>query len=137
MVHPPSHRTLGTAATPDARFGRWRRRSPQTNGWRWAFQYPVARPTARAIWSHVSNRRPFSANDRSTFHHGSIRFRYAAYVGWNTNSHRGCARLNSSTSVARWADKLSSTAYTAPTSAGTHASTRSRKSIQLAVVRPA
>ena len=47
---------------------------------------------------------------RSTFHHGSIRFRYAAYFGWNTNSHRGYASENSSTSVARWAFRLSTIA---------------------------
>jgi len=99
MVHPASHRTPGTEATPGERFGRWRRRRPQTNGCRWAFRYAVARATADSISSHDSNRRPFRASDLSTFHYGSIRFRYAAYVGWNTNSHRGCARLNRSASV--------------------------------------
>jgi hypothetical protein len=29
------------------------------------------------------------ARERSTFHHGSIRFKYAAYLGWKTNSQRG------------------------------------------------
>ena len=35
MVHPPSHRTPGTVATPGDRVGRCRRRRPQTNRCRW------------------------------------------------------------------------------------------------------
>lgn len=38
VVHLPSHRTSGTAATPGDRLGRWRRRRPQTNGCLWPFQ---------------------------------------------------------------------------------------------------
>jgi hypothetical protein len=47
---------------------------------------------ARHTSSQVSNRRPFSASDLSTFHQGSIEFRYAAYFGGKTNSQRGWAR---------------------------------------------
>jgi hypothetical protein len=35
-----------------------------------------------------------------TIVHASIRLRYAAYLGWKTNSQRACARLNNSTSGA-------------------------------------
>ena len=60
--------------------------------------------------SHVAKRRPLRARERRSFHHGSMRFRYAAYVGWQTNSQRGWASAHSSTSGARWAARLSSTA---------------------------
>jgi hypothetical protein len=53
---------------------------------------------------------PLQKNDLSTFHHGSIRLRYAAYTGWKTNSHLGCPSENSSTSVQRCVTRLSSTA---------------------------
>jgi hypothetical protein len=49
------------------------------NGCRCPFPYPVASSTARTTSSQVVNRRPFNASDFSTFHHGSIRLRYAAY----------------------------------------------------------
>lgn len=83
---------------PERRVGRCRRR-PQTKGCRWSFQYAVARFTAVQISSHVSNRRPLIANDRSTVHHGSIRFREAADGGWKPNSQCGWVRLHSSTSL--------------------------------------
>lgn len=50
----------------------------------------------------------------------------------DTNSHRGCQRENSRASVVRCVTRLSSTAYTRVTSAGTDASTRPRKSTQSA-----
>jgi len=59
---------------------------PQTRGWRWPFQYPVAAATAAQSSAHESKRRPFRASERWIFHHGSIRLRYAAEVGWKTTS---------------------------------------------------
>jgi len=50
--------------------------------------------------SHVSNRLPFSASERSVVHQGSIRFRYAAAVGWKTNAQRGGASQTRSTACA-------------------------------------
>src|SRR3954462_7899269 len=135
VVHPASPLIPGTAAIPGRRLGRCLLRRPQTDGGRCLFQSPVASSTARRTSSHVSNRRPFSARLLSTFHHGSIRFRYAAYLGWKTNSHRGCHSAKKSTSVVRCVGRLSRIAYTCVTSAGTQASTRSRKSTQLAPFR--
>src|SRR6516164_5068746 len=94
---------------PACRRDRCRRRRPQLKGCRWAFPYAVAASMAWHTWSHVSKRRPLRANDRSTFHHGSIRLREAAYVGWKTNSQRGWAKENTKTSVARCTLRLSST----------------------------
>ncbi len=66
---------------------------------------------------------PSSASDLSTFHHGSIRFRYAAYLGWNTNSQRGCASAEQQRVGRPARCRLSTIAYTRPTSAGIHSST--------------
>lgn len=102
--------TFGQTAMPGWRATRgWRRRRPrpQTTGWRWAFQEAVASATARQTSGQVSPRRPLSARARKVFHQGSIRSRQAAYFGWNTSCQRGWARLTSSTSVARWASRLS------------------------------
>src|SRR5215470_16657764 len=85
--------------------------------------------------SQVWNRRPLRASERRTFHQGSIRLRYAAYVGWKTNSHRGWASETSRTAVARWAERLSTIPYTRSSSAGSQASTRVRESAQLAALR--
>jgi hypothetical protein len=49
----------------------------------------VAAATAAQIASQVSKRRPFNARERRIFEQGSIRLRYAAYLGWKTNSQRG------------------------------------------------
>jgi hypothetical protein len=80
------------------------------NGCRCRFQEAGASSTARETSSQLSNRRPFNANDRSTFHHGSISLRYAAYFGWKMNSHRANARAKRRTSTARWAFRLSTMA---------------------------
>lgn len=82
-----------------------------------------------------AQRLPVSARERRACHHGAIRCREAAYVGWKTNSQRGWAREKRKTAVARWVLRLSRMAYTGPASAASHASTRSRKSPQFAVVR--
>jgi hypothetical protein len=75
----------------------------------------VAASIAWQTSSHVANRRPLRARERRIFHHGSIRLREAAYQGWKTNSQRGWASAQSSTAGARWADRLSRTAWTRPT----------------------
>jgi hypothetical protein len=43
-----------------------------------AFQAAVAGSIACLIATQAPNRRPFRATERSTFYHGSIRFRYRA-----------------------------------------------------------
>src|SRR3954471_2010825 len=135
MVHPASHVAHGTWATPGLRLGRWRLRRPRTKGCRCTSQYPVAASIAPHTPSHVVNTRPFRASDFGASHHGSIRFRYAAYRGPNTNSHRGCHGANESTSVVRCVTRSSRIAYTRPTSAGTQPSTRPRKSTRLTPFR--
>jgi hypothetical protein len=84
-----------------------RRLLSQTIGWQWAFQYAVASATDRSALSHASKRRPFRANDRRIFHHGSISLREAAWVGWKTTSERGWTTAQSSTSSVRWVCRLS------------------------------
>lgn len=69
---------FGTPAMPACRRDQCRRRRPQRKGCRWAFQYAVAASMAWHTGSQVSKRRPVSANDRSTCHHGSIKLREAA-----------------------------------------------------------
>src|SRR5215510_15317590 len=76
-----------------------------------------------------------TANSGKTFHRGSLRCRYGASLGWNTNSHRGECSENSSTSGARWVLRLSILAYIRSTVGASHPSTCPRKVTQLAAVR--
>jgi hypothetical protein len=69
---------------PGRRGVRWRRLRPQTKGCLWACQEAVDASTAATTSGQVSKRRPFKAQEPSTFHQGSIRFKYAAYLGWET-----------------------------------------------------
>src|SRR5919199_4495640 len=96
-------------AIPARRAVRCRRLRPHRKGCLCSFQYAVARRTASSISGQASKRRPFNASERRIFHHGSIRFRYAAYLGWNTNSQRGWASANKRTSMALWTLRLSTT----------------------------